>query len=162
MGSIPQGAFAVRKVRCNNEHTVSMSAMNKEKTEEKKENIFNPRPSPEGNISLLSLLPFLKIQSSYRKRLISFEFMFEFIFIILVKWILLNSLNMQVGNWRRLSTIASWWTASGVCTIVTQCTILRRTPMPRRGPAVGWPRRFGAPFWRTSPRPPTPPRKPPR
>jgi len=48
MGSIPQGAFAVRKVRCNNEHTVSMSAMNKEKTEEKKENIFNPRPSPEG------------------------------------------------------------------------------------------------------------------
>jgi len=52
MSSIPQGAFAARKVRCNDEHAVSVSMMeNKEKTEEKKENVFNPRPPLEGNIS---------------------------------------------------------------------------------------------------------------
>lgn len=50
MASIPQGAFAVWKVRCNDEYAVSMSAMEKkEKTEEKRENIFNPRPPLEGN-----------------------------------------------------------------------------------------------------------------
>ncbi|XP_039311908.1 uncharacterized protein LOC105195990 isoform X2 [Solenopsis invicta] len=49
MASIPQGAFAVRKVRCNEEHAVSMSMMEKkERTEDKKENIFNPRPFLEG------------------------------------------------------------------------------------------------------------------
>lgn len=46
--SIPQGAFAAWKVRCN-EDAVSMSAMEeKKKTEEKRENIFNPRPPLEG------------------------------------------------------------------------------------------------------------------
>ncbi|XP_011879507.1 PREDICTED: uncharacterized protein LOC105568433 [Vollenhovia emeryi] len=49
MSTIPQGAFAVWKVRSNNEHIVSMSAMEKkENTEEKKENIFNSRPPLEG------------------------------------------------------------------------------------------------------------------
>lgn len=45
MATIPQGAFAAWKVRCNDER--------KEKTDEKKENIFNPRPPLEGNISLI-------------------------------------------------------------------------------------------------------------
>jgi len=47
MASIPQGAFAVCKVRYNEEQTVSMMKK-KEKTEEKKENVFNPRPPLEG------------------------------------------------------------------------------------------------------------------
>ncbi|KAL0109663.1 hypothetical protein PUN28_014593 [Cardiocondyla obscurior] len=43
MASIPQGAFAVWKVR-HNEHADSMSVMKKkEKIEDKKENTFNPR-----------------------------------------------------------------------------------------------------------------------
>lgn len=57
--SIPQGAFAAWKVRCN-EDAVSMSAMEeKKKTEEKRENIFNPRPPLEGNISLLGYTVFI-------------------------------------------------------------------------------------------------------
>lgn len=55
MGTIPQGAFAVKKVRCNDEHTVSMMEK-KKKSEEKKENIFNPRPTLEGNISLFNFI----------------------------------------------------------------------------------------------------------
>ncbi|XP_011063127.1 PREDICTED: enoyl-CoA hydratase domain-containing protein 3, mitochondrial-like [Acromyrmex echinatior] len=47
MASIPQSAFAVCKVRYNEEQTVSMMKK-KEKTEEKKENVFNPRPPLEG------------------------------------------------------------------------------------------------------------------
>ncbi|KAM0735869.1 hypothetical protein ACS0PU_009830 [Formica fusca] len=49
MAAIPQSAFAVRKVRCNNERAVSMSVKGeKGKNEEKKENIFNSRPHLEG------------------------------------------------------------------------------------------------------------------
>ncbi|KYN06701.1 PREDICTED: uncharacterized protein LOC108782832 [Cyphomyrmex costatus] len=47
MASIPQSAFAVCKVRCNEEQIVSIMKK-KEKTEEKKENVFNPRPPLEG------------------------------------------------------------------------------------------------------------------
>lgn len=57
MGTIPQAAFAVRKVRCNDEQPVSMSVMEKKKkTEEKKENIFKPRPPLEGNIFLFNFI----------------------------------------------------------------------------------------------------------
>lgn len=45
MASIPQGAFAAWKVRCNEELAVSIPTMDRK---EKKENIFNPRPPLEG------------------------------------------------------------------------------------------------------------------
>ncbi|XP_036142408.1 uncharacterized protein LOC105833686 isoform X2 [Monomorium pharaonis] len=49
MASIPQGAFAVSKVRSNEKHAVSMSIMErKDKAEEKRENVFNPRCSLNG------------------------------------------------------------------------------------------------------------------
>lgn len=57
MSSIPQGAFAVWKVRCNDEYAVS-TMEKKEKAEEKKENIFNPRPPLEGNIFLFHFIVF--------------------------------------------------------------------------------------------------------
>lgn len=64
MSSIPQGAFAAWKVRCNDEYAVSISAMEKkEKTEEKKENIFTPRPPLEGNIFLFGFIDFFFIYS---------------------------------------------------------------------------------------------------
>ncbi|GAB1866436.1 hypothetical protein CAJAP_07515 [Camponotus japonicus] len=49
MAAIPQSAFAVHKVRDNNERAVSMSVKGeKGKTEERKENIFNSWPYLEG------------------------------------------------------------------------------------------------------------------
>lgn len=157
MASIPQGAFAVRKVRgAKEEHAVSMMEK-KEKNEEKKENIFNPRPFLEGNISLFGFTVFTN-------QIFTLDGNALFIWFNLFDYLIL--LNVQDGSWRRSSTTANWWTASGACTIATRCITLRRTLMPRRGPAAGWLRRSGALFWRISPRPPMslppPPRKPPR
>jgi len=59
MAAIPQSAFAVHKVRDNNERAVSMSVKGeKGKTEERKENIFNSWPYLEGKFSR-SVFPFL-------------------------------------------------------------------------------------------------------
>ncbi|XP_012228478.1 uncharacterized protein [Linepithema humile] len=48
MATIPQGAFAACKVRCNEERIISKSTIEKKERTEKKENIFNSRPPLEG------------------------------------------------------------------------------------------------------------------
>lgn len=48
MASIPQGAFAAYKIRCDKK-CISISTIEEKEKTEKKENIFNLRPPLEGN-----------------------------------------------------------------------------------------------------------------
>lgn len=72
MAAIPQGAFAACKVRYNEERAFSMSTMEgNDKTG--KENVFNSRPSLEGNFCSVNISE----KTNYKKNSLAFLCLFR-------------------------------------------------------------------------------------